>query len=70
MFRRLVIAFIIAVAALLETAADAIAAMLPLRSWTVPGCGWSRPGGYASGRSSSHRRRVTPGPLPARTHLP
>ena len=53
MFRRLVIAFITAVAAFLETAADAIAATLPLPPWTVPSCGWSRPGGYASSCPSS-----------------
>jgi len=31
----------------------------PLPPRTVPGCGWSRPGGYASGCASCHRLRVS-----------
>ena len=60
MFRKLVIAVITAWAAILETAADAIAETLPPPPRTVPGCGWPRPGGNACGCSSCHRLRVSP----------
>jgi len=33
----------------------------PLPPRTAPGCGWSRPGGYASGCASCHRLRVSLG---------
>ena len=34
----------------------------PVPPRTVPGCGWSRPGGYVFGCSSCHRPRAGPGP--------
>ena len=68
MFRKLVIAVITAWAALLETVADAIEATLPLPPLTVPGCGWLRPGGYASGCSSCHSLTTARLPLSAPGH--